>query len=39
MSPMLRLSAPVALALAVSACAGLLGGGGKPPPWLLTLRR
>jgi cholesterol transport system auxiliary component len=37
MSPMLRLSAPVALALAVSACAGLLGGGGKPPPWLLTL--
>jgi cholesterol transport system auxiliary component len=34
---MLRLSAPVALALAVSACAGLLGGGGKPPPWLLTL--
>jgi cholesterol transport system auxiliary component len=34
---MLRLSASVALALAVSACAGLLGGGGKPPPWLLTL--
>ena len=37
MSPMLRLSAPLALALAVSACAGLLGGGGKAPPWLLTL--
>ena len=37
MNPMLRLSAPVALALAVSACAGLLGGGGKAPPWLLTL--
>jgi len=37
MNPMLRLSAPVALALAASACAGLLGGGGKAPPWLLTL--
>ena len=37
MSPMLRLSAPVALALAVSGCAGLLGGGAKTPPWLLTL--
>ena len=38
MSPMLRLSAPVALALAVSACmGGLLGGGAKTPPWLLTL--
>lgn len=37
MSPMLRLAAPVALALAVGACAGLLGGGGKTPPWLLTL--
>lgn len=37
MSPMLRLAAPVALALTVSACAGLLGGGGKTPPWLLTL--
>lgn len=36
MSRMLRLSAPVALALAVSGCAGLLGG-GKTPPWLLTL--
>lgn len=37
MSRMLRLSAPVALALAVTGCAGLLGGGGKAPPWLLTL--
>lgn len=37
MSSMLRLSAPVALALAVSGCAGLLGGGAKTPPWLLTL--
>jgi cholesterol transport system auxiliary component len=35
---MLRLSASVALALALSACmGGLLGGGGKTPPWLLTL--
>ena len=38
MSLLLRLSAPVALALAVSACmGGLLGGGAKTPPWLLTL--
>ena len=38
MSPMLRLAAPVALALSLSAClGGLLGGGGKTPPWLLTL--
>lgn len=37
MSPMLRLAAPIALALSVTACAGLLGGGGKAPPWLLTL--
>jgi cholesterol transport system auxiliary component len=30
--------APVALALALSGCAGgLLGGGGKPPPYLFTL--
>ena len=36
MIPMLRLSVPVALALAVSGCMGLLGG-GKAPPWLLTL--
>lgn len=38
MSPMLRLAAPAALALTLSACmGGLLGGGGKTPPWLLTL--
>lgn len=38
MMPMLRLAAPVALALTLSACmGGLLGGGGKTPPWLLTL--
>ena len=38
MSRMLRVSATVALALSVSACmGGLLGGGGKAPPWLLTL--
>ena len=38
MSPMLRIAAPVALALSLSAClGGLLGGGGEAPPWLLTL--
>lgn len=37
MSRMLRVSATVALALSLGACAGLLGGGGKAPPWLLTL--
>jgi cholesterol transport system auxiliary component len=39
MRTLFRLSAPVALALAVSACSlgGILGGGGKAPPWLLTL--
>ena len=37
MSPMLRLAAPLALALSLCSCAGLLGGGGKTPPWLLTL--
>ena len=38
MSPMLRLSVPVALALAVGGCmGGLLGGGANTPPWLLTL--
>lgn len=38
MNSMLRLAAPVALALALGACmGGLLGGGGKTPPWLLTL--
>ena len=36
MSPTLRFAAPLALALSLSACA-LLGGGPKPPPWLLTL--
>jgi cholesterol transport system auxiliary component len=36
MSPMLRLGAPIALALSLGACMGLLGG-GKTPPWLLTL--
>jgi len=38
MSRTLRVCATVALALGLSACmGGLLGGGGKPPPWLLTL--
>lgn len=38
MSPMLRVAAPMVLALSLSAClGGLLGGGGKTPPWLLTL--
>jgi cholesterol transport system auxiliary component len=38
MSPTLRLAAPIALALTLSACmGGLLGGGAKTPPWLLTL--
>jgi cholesterol transport system auxiliary component len=38
MSPKLRRAALVALALTLSACmGGLLGGGGKAPPWLLTL--
>lgn len=37
MSQKLRVAAPVALALSLSACAGLLGGGAKTPPWLLTL--
>jgi len=37
MSRTLRLAAPLAVALSLSACAGLLGGGGKAPPWLLTL--
>jgi len=36
MSPMLRLAMPVALVLSLSGCMGLLGG-GKTPPWLLTL--
>ena len=37
MSRTLRFAAPIAMALSLSACAGLLGGGGKTPPWLLTL--
>lgn len=38
MSPTLRFAAPVALALTLTACmGGLLGGGAKTPPWLLTL--
>jgi cholesterol transport system auxiliary component len=38
MSRTLRLAAPIAVALSLSACmGGLLGGGGKTPPWLLTL--
>lgn len=37
MSPMMRLAAPIAMALTLSACLGGLLGGGKTPPWLLTL--
>jgi cholesterol transport system auxiliary component len=38
MSRTLRLAAPIALALSLTACmGGLLGGGAKTPPWLLTL--
>lgn len=39
MKPLLKLAAPLALALSVGACSlgGLLGGGGKPPPVLFTL--
>ena len=38
MSRTLRVVAPLALALSLSACmGGLLGGGGKAPAWLLTL--
>ena len=37
MSRMLRVAAPAALALTLSACLGGLLGGGKTPPWLLTL--
>jgi cholesterol transport system auxiliary component len=34
----LRVAAPIALALGLTACmGGLLGGGAKTPPWLLTL--
>ena len=34
---MLRVAAPLALVLTMSGCMGLLGGGAKSPPWLLTL--
>lgn len=34
---MFRIAVPVALALSLSACLGGLLGGGKAPPWLLTL--
>jgi len=37
MSQKLRVAVPVALALALGACGGLIGGGTKAPPWLLTL--
>lgn len=37
MSQKLRVAVPVALALSLSACGGLVGGGAKAPPWLLTL--
>jgi len=39
MSMMIRTGAAIALGLAVSACSlsGMLGGGAKPPPTLLTL--
>ena len=36
MNRMLRVSTAAALAIALGGCA-LLGGGPKPPPWLLTL--
>ena len=39
MSKMVRTGAAIALGLSVAACSlgGMLGGGGKPPPTLLTL--
>ena len=37
MSRMLRVAAPLALALSLTACMGSLLGGGDAPPWLLTL--
>ena len=37
MSRTLRVSAAIMLAAGLSGCMGLLGGGGKAPPWLLTL--
>lgn len=37
MNRTLRVAAPVALAMVLISCAGLVGGGGKTPAWLLTL--
>lgn len=37
MSRTLRVAVPIALALSLTACMGGLLGGGKAPPWLLTL--
>ncbi len=37
MSRMLRVAAPIALALSLTGCMGGLLGGGKAAPWLLTL--
>ena len=39
MTRLSRITAPLAMALALGACSlgGLLGGGGKAPPWLLIL--
>jgi cholesterol transport system auxiliary component len=38
MNRKLRVAAPIALALGLTACmGGLLGGGAETPPWLLTL--
>ena len=37
MRSMSRVATFVALAISVSACGGLIGGGAKTPPWLLTL--
>ena len=37
MSRMLRVVAPIALALSLTGCMGGLLGGGEAPPWLLTL--
>ena len=39
MKPLVRIAGPIALAVAVGGCSlgGLLGGGGKVPPTLLTL--
>ena len=39
MKTLLRVTAPLAVALALGGCSlgSMLGGGGKAPPWLLTL--